>query len=324
MKQIKVWENPIERLSQLDIEGSEKTVKAYKVDIGQYIEYCSEKDLAIGDIESLQAFKDYLITKFKPSTVNRKITAVKQALRKYAEKYFTGTESEMIKGLYKKVKHVKKGDSEKRITKEKVLSDSEVKELIEGASERLSLMIQFLAITGCRVSEMLGVRLNDIQEKEGVYHISVIGKGEKSRVVRVEKSLIRQINNIFLGKEYLFETQTGNRIQADYVTKQIVKSAKRILNRHVNSHMFRHTFATEKIQKTGKIKAVSEYLGHASTSITLDMYVHETLDDNELFPADPAGTRETTEYEDPDLEDQRDIMQAFSAGLNKMGKGENK
>ena len=44
----------------------------------------------------------------------------------------------------------------------------------------------------------------------------------------------------------------------------------------------RHSFATEKIAKTGKIKGVSEYLGHSSSSITLDMYVHEELTDDEL------------------------------------------
>ncbi len=50
-----------------------------------------------------------------------------------------------------------------------------------------------------------------------------------------------------------------------------------MLNRDISAHKLRHSFATIKIAKTGKIKAVSEYLGHSSTSITLDMYVHEEL-----------------------------------------------
>jgi integrase len=52
--------------------------------------------------------------------------------------------------------------------------------------------------------------------------------------------------------------------------------------RHFSPHGCRHTFATRAIERTGKLKAVSEYLGHASVSITLDMYVHEEIADDEL------------------------------------------
>ena len=47
-------------------------------------------------------------------------------------------------------------------------------------------------------------------------------------------------------------------------------------------HRLRHTFATLQIRRTHKVKGVSLYLGHSSTAITQDMYVHEELDLNEL------------------------------------------
>ncbi len=47
-------------------------------------------------------------------------------------------------------------------------------------------------------------------------------------------------------------------------------------------HTLRHTFATLQIRRTRKVKGVSLYLGHSSTPITQDMYVHEELDLNDL------------------------------------------
>jgi len=52
--------------------------------------------------------------------------------------------------------------------------------------------------------------------------------------------------------------------------------------KHFSPHGCRHTFATRAIERTGKLKAISKYLGHASVSITLDMYVHEEIADDEI------------------------------------------
>ena len=50
-----------------------------------------------------------------------------------------------------------------------------------------------------------------------------------------------------------------------------------------SAHSFRHFFATDRIKKTNNTKGVSVYLGHASTSTTLDMYTHTELSYNDLI-----------------------------------------
>ncbi|OED36226.1 hypothetical protein AB834_03130 [PVC group bacterium (ex Bugula neritina AB1)] len=80
---------------------------------------------------------------------------------------------------------------------------------------------------------------------------------------------------MFLIKEenyYLFETKTGKQQYRKYPHLK-----------KVTPHTFRHSFATSKIAKTGKIKAVRQYLGHSSSSVTLDMYTHQELSTTELF-----------------------------------------
>ncbi len=55
-----------------------------------------------------------------------------------------------------------------------------------------------------------------------------------------------------------------------------------MLGKRFSAHTLRHSFATTALEKTRKIKALSVYLGHSSTSVTLDMYVHEEFSQEDL------------------------------------------
>jgi integrase len=109
------------------------------------------------------------------------------------------------------------------------------------------------------------------------------GKGAKERTVKIPPELLERIRAAYRGDRYLFETQHGRRYDRSQVSNDIKRLGRRILGRRISAHTFRHTFATRMIEKTGKTEAVSRYLGHASPSITLAMYVHQSLDSAELF-----------------------------------------
>ena len=66
------------------------------------------------------------------------------------------------------------------------------------------------------------------------------------------------------------------------VAKSLGELSERVLGRHVNAHLFRHSFGTNMIKKTRKIQATSEYLGHSNVAKTLSMYTHESLSLDEL------------------------------------------
>jgi integrase/recombinase XerD len=170
---------------------------------------------------------------------------------------------------------------------DKILTRDELDALVFGArSERQRLFIRFLDATGCRVSEMLAIRRKDCKRDRDQVHIRIIGKGKKERKIRVPEGLHGEITQCFQAEsDFLFCTSNGKRYTRTYVSDQIHKLGRQILNRDISAHTFRHTFATRMIRRTGKIKAVSEYLGHASVAVTLEMYCHESLDDSELFEA---------------------------------------
>ena len=129
----------------------------------------------------------------------------------------------------------------------------------------------------------MNITLGDVKENDDAVEISVVGKGQKGRTVYLAKADLLRMQQTFKGKKYLFETIHGNRYDQVNVTKKIGKLSESILGKHISAHTLRHSFATNMIRKTRKIQATSEYLGHSSTAITLDMYTHETLSLDELL-----------------------------------------
>ncbi len=150
---------------------------------------------------------------------------------------------------------------------------------------RQTELIRFLWATGCRVSEMTGIRRADWKAEDDRVLIRVVGKGNKERTVRISREHFDRIRSVFRGELYLFETGNGRAYNRNYVSNQIAKVTRRALGRALRAHSLRHSFATRTIGRTGKIQAVSSYLGHSSPAITMSYYVHESLDDGELFEA---------------------------------------
>jgi len=150
------------------------------------------------------------------------------------------------------------------------------------AAGRDLCLLTLLASTGLRISEALGIRLTDIDFVGK--SILILGKGKKIRKVffdlpQAEQRLLRYIKMwraLKLDHEYLFVSikqyrPLGSR-GAQKLLKDYLRTAR--LRASVNPHTLRHTFATVAIEKGANIKAVSQILGHANCSITIDLYTH--------------------------------------------------
>ncbi len=164
------------------------------------------------------------------------------------------------------------------VSEDRVVMRDQFDRLVAGTSKRTSLFLWFLYNTGCRVAEMCGARLDRCEDLGDMVRLTITGKGNKERKVDIEKSLFEAIRAVFPSDTYLFRTRGGKPFRTTYVSYEIIKAGKRILKRRISAHSMRHSFATLAIREGASIKAVSKYLGHSSTSITMDMYVHESLD----------------------------------------------
>ena len=167
----------------------------------------------------------------------------------------------------------------------RVISPEERARLIAALPLRVRLIARFLYATAARVTEGLKVRLTDLKDDGDRVLLRFHGKGRKERWVRIPVSLFEEIEGEYgkKGRVYLFESHNGGPFSRQYVTREIARAARRVLNRRITAHNLRHSRATDLFQKTRRLKGVSEMLGHASTATTARFYVRDSLTDDELF-----------------------------------------
>lgn len=168
---------------------------------------------------------------------------------------------------------------------DRLCKEPEVNELLWETRDKA--IFESFYSTGCRVSELVSLRLSDFDYSR---HSAVIrGKGEKDRRVYFEKDAQAAIS-VYLSdrkkrflKEgiedsspYLFVNQKGGHLTPGGVRYILGKYTGRDgLNHHVSPHALRHTFATIMLASGADIRVVQKFLGHSSISTT-QRYTHLT------------------------------------------------
>jgi len=236
---------------------------------------------------------------YKAEGINAHIYAIKHLLRVILDHSpnLTQAQRAQLNFWLQELKPAKIGKEKKQVDADMILSPAELKTLIENAGDRDSCFMQFLAVSGVRVSEMCGIMLSDIEYVNGHVEITVRGKGDKERPIRVNLSLIMRIREVFNGSTWLFETQRGKPYRREYIFMRIQKAAQllppvgyrdvggeRIPEyKKLFPHLLRHTFASGMLQMHPEdLAGLSSYLGHADPSITSRLYIHGRLSMDKL------------------------------------------
>ena len=269
-------ENIIDRLPRRNTEQglSENTKLTYLSAIRDFNRFLARNHLHVNK-EALQRYFDEIKERLKASTLNLR----KSALLKCVRVQFG--EDDVLKQLAieKVFQRIRSYKVDKSVPEDECLTEDEVKAMIEAAqSEKTRSIIYFLYKTACRVGEMVGVRLSDCKPINGYIKIRVIGKGSKERDVYIHTELYESIRQAYGGKTWLFESKTGKQLDPDNVANQVRKAARRTGMTNYSPHMLRHARATDLLLRKGQsLKAVSKYLGHSSTAVTADMYIHDEV-----------------------------------------------
>ena len=153
----------------------------------------------------------------------------------------------------------------------------------EGKTNRLLLMIFYQ--TGIRLSELINIKESHIDKSKST--IKVLGKGNKERIIPVNKGLLREMGSYIseknflddkLQKEFLFTSKKGKKMYLKYVYKVIKKYLGDVsTNERKSPHILRHSFATHLTNNGANINAIKELLGHASLAST-QIYTHNSID----------------------------------------------
>jgi integrase/recombinase XerD len=150
--------------------------------------------------------------------------------------------------------------------------------------QRNRAMLETLYACGLRVSELVGLHVNDLYLELG--YVKVSGKGDKERIIPIGEEAVKHIRFYLEGvrrhlkkidpehRQYLFLNRRGKQLTRVYVfmvVKELAKAAG--IQKTVSPHTFRHSFATHLIEGGANLKAVQDMLGHESI-ITTEIYTH--------------------------------------------------
>lgn len=214
-------------------------------------------------------------------------TVAKYALKKLLKReLLRQNRSEDLVELDIFFKNIKTGKTNRRVHVADIITDREMAMIREKCKPKTILLCEALYSTGLRISELANVRLSDCEVRGDMTNIKIRGKGKKERRIMMATRIYDRATLCFASPYYLF----GQKKDAPYTTRylrRMMDECKSLLGRRIFPHLFRHSFITRAIGKTGKIKGVAEFVGHASPAFTLSTYVHEELTSDDLIFAAP-------------------------------------
>jgi integrase/recombinase XerC len=153
----------------------------------------------------------------------------------------------------------------------------------KGQSERL--ILEILYATGMRRSELVGLKVSDVDLGRMVFR--VLGKGGKERLSPFARYLAELLETFLLlrtetfpatSEPWLFLNKTGQRIQPDLVYRVVRKYLSLVTTAEQRSpHVIRHSFATHLSNRGADLNAIKELLGHTSLAAT-QVYTHNSIE----------------------------------------------
>ena len=253
---------PVEYLDLLETKRySFHTARCYVGMFASFRQYFADRELIdIGDPE-IKRYMHMIVRSGKsPSYQNQVINAIKF--------YY-----EQVLNMPQRFYDIDRPLKEMRLPE--VLSQEEVKRMITAtANLKHRTILVTIYSCGLRLSELLDLKLSDIQSDRGVVSVRG-GKGRRDRNTVLSDAtlqLMRKYFKVYRPKEYLFEGQDGGRYAAKSV-QQIVKRAAVGIRRRVSPHTLRHSFATHLLEQGTDLRYIQALLGHSSPKTT-EIYTH--------------------------------------------------
>ena len=255
---------------------SRNTIESYNLDLRKFHDFLSSKDKGLvsfskGDIiDFIERLRD---EGYSMSSTCRFLSSIK-GLCKYL----------IVEGIIKEDPSENLQAPKKWERLPKSLSISEVRSFLEESSSakthrptamRDYVMFELLYSSGLRVSELVSLKIEDINAEAGF--LRVLGKGSKERIVPVNiramekvKSYINQQRPKILKKRqspYLFVTSRGGPMTRQRFW-QAIKTFGRRLGIELSPHTMRHSFATHLLEGGADLRSLQKMLGHSDISTT--------------------------------------------------------
>lgn len=253
-----------------ELNYADLTITAYQLDLTDFLLFLENKNINYLKLtrEDVRKYLKHLdANKLKSTTISRHISTLRTFYNYLLDNSLVET------NYFKMVKNPK--------IKRKLptyLNYTEIEEIMDvfdintplGLQNKL--ILELLYSTGIRVSELLNIKISDIDMANK--SIRIMGKGSKMRIVYfgdyARDYLKLYIKNLASDKLFNLSIHDVEHIVHEAIDKASIKT-------HVTPHTLRHTFATHLLNNGADIKSVQELLGHANLSTT-GIYTHVSTD----------------------------------------------
>jgi integrase/recombinase XerD len=279
-------------LNHLQIERglAANSIAAYRRDLEKFGLFLNGQDLREVTPDLITAFESSLReAKLSVATVNRADSTLRSFFKHLQQEH----------GYADPTLEIAASKSARRLPK--ALTISQILSMIDAAykaSEPITLrdqaMLELLYSSGARVSELIGINMNDlskVQSDDGeITTLKLRGKGSKERIVPLGSFATKAIDDYcvrirpdLLAKNpknnaALFLNSRGGRISRQSAWQMVLDAAAAAgITEHVSPHVFRHSYATHLLDGGADIRVVQELLGHASVTTT-QIYTLITID----------------------------------------------
>lgn len=242
---------------------SPRTVTSYCGCLGDYFSYIKEVD----NVPDIPKIREFLLKKLdmgqSASTINGYLQAIKYFYREIAKS-----------SIFIDIKFAKTASK-----LPVVLSRQDIHSMIDTVKNiKHRLMISLSYAGGLRVSEIVNLKVKDIDSNELLIHIKG-AKGNKDRITVLPSQLIADIQEFLNGRgmdDYVFESERGGKL-TERTAQMIFGQAlfKAGIQKEASFHSLRHSFATHLLENGVDLRYVQELLGHANIKTT-QIYTHVT------------------------------------------------
>ena len=279
-------------LNHLQIERglAANSIAAYRRDLEKFGLFLNGQDLREVTPDLITAFESSLrAAKLSVATVNRADSTLRSFFKHLQQEH----------GYADPNLEIAASKSARRLPT--ALTISQILSMIDAAykaSEPITLrdqaMLELLYSSGARVSELIGINMNDlskVQSDDGeITTLKLRGKGSKERIVPLGSFATKAIDDYFVrirpdllaknpkNNPALFLNSRGGRISRQSAWQMVLDAAAAAgITEHVSPHVFRHSYATHLLDGGADIRVVQELLGHASVTTT-QIYTLITID----------------------------------------------
>lgn len=254
---------------------SNNTVKAYEADISSFFQWLDNKDLKYKNLQEdhINQYISFLFQrKMRSSSVNRKISSIKSFYIFLVKRNFLKNSPLNDLVTPKQEKYLPESMSEAEV--DKLLNSPDVANKIEN---RDKAMIEMLYATGMRISELVNLKITDVDMKRCV--VKVFGKGSKERLVPFGETALDSLKSYLNNRERssskeIFLSNRGKKMTRVAFWQRVkVYLIRENLKNSISPHTLRHAFATHLINRGADLRSVQLLLGHSDLSTT-QIYTH--------------------------------------------------